>query len=375
MSQSAWIVTFLTLERDKNMAFVSMIIVMLGILAFILIGIAILFIVAGIVLLIIGLVKRNIAIKNGKPYSLTCIVLGCVLILIPIITFGGAFVSSITSGIEKEIERSKYDNCVDEWKNEWVSSNEVKGDLIEEFFEAADNGDKRALLKLYSKRIQKNSNIVQQIEDFMEEYPGGFSELEFEYQSGVEDGSSDYGVSYEYLRARYEVKKGGDYYYISFGCCYESDEEPDEIGLDYMIINSEKAEVLQDELDYERSDDEHIIANIDVSEEFETRRVAGNPCRYINTGRLYTEEEVLDAIRESYDLYELTSNLGEPHGTRGGLNEIIYEIEPEDNEYRYIEITHTDDKKIVKGLTQIVGTEGGSILRFDEDLEPESTEK
>ena len=227
---------------------------------------------------------------------------------------------------------------------------------------------------MYSEEIQKDADIENQVEEFLLEYPGGFANLEFKYEGGHEEGSSDYGISSEYLNANYEVEKDGEYYYITFGGYHENDEEPDKIGLDYMVINSEKAEVLKDESDYERGNDEHIIADINVIEDFETRRVAGIPYRYEEKDIIYTREEVLAAIKESYDLYDLYSYLGEPNGVSGRANYIVYEIESNENDYRYIEITHTDDEKIVKDLTCIVGTEEGAIVRFDENLEEESTE-
>ena len=355
------------------MAFVMQIIGIFLILAFIVICIGALLILAGIILLIIGLIRRNNAMKNGRKSSNTCIVVGCIFILIPIVTVGEAFLGSAITGISDEIKRQNYENCVDKWRNEWVSSDEVREDIIEEFFSAADNNDKEAIIKLFSREIQENPGFGEDVEEFLLEYPGELSGLEFEYQGGAQSGSSDYGVSSDYLNARYEVKKGDEYYYISFGCYYENDEEREKIGLDYMEINSEKAKVLNEELDYEMDEDEHIVAYVNVAEEFETRRIGGNPYRYVETEE-YTRDEVIEALKESYYIDDLYYYLGEPNGTNGRLNYLAYEIEPDENDYRYIVISHTDEGKIVKDLTRIVATEEKTILRFDENLEPESTE-
>lgn len=359
------------------MAFATMLLAFLAVFGVIIIGALILVFAIGLTLLIIGLVKRKKAIANGKKYPYVLITLGSIFSSIPLVLFVsvlGYLVVVGNNGKSDNDNSNSYNNCVDKWKNSRVNSNEVKEDIIEEFFEAADKKDKEALKLLYSRDIQEDDTLMDQIEEFIDEYPGNMAGLEFEFQSGHEEGSSDYGVSSEYLNARYEVKKGEEYYYIRFGCYYENDEEPDKIGLDYMEINSEKAKVLKEEMDYERSEDEHIIADINVSEDFETRRIAGSPYRYEESDIKFTKEEVLDALRNSYDVYDLYSYLGDPNGVSTRVNHIAYEIESDENDYRYIVITHTDADKIVKDLTRIVGTEGGTIVRYDENLEPRSTE-
>ena len=356
------------------MAFVSMIIAFLAIVGVVLIGILVILAIIGTIFFIVGLIKRKKAISQGKKYYVVFITIGSILLSLPLLLVGGVFACSVINKIETDIKRQSYENCIDKWKNEWVSSNEVREDVIKEFFDAADNKDKEALMALYSDEIQQDSELKEQVEEFLDEYPGGLVDLKFDYKGGHEEGSSDYGVSSEYLNARYEVKKGDEYYYISFGGYYENDEEPDKIGLDYFVINSEKGEVISDESDEERDDEEHIIANIDIEENFETRRVAGIPYKYVEKDIIYTREEVLEAIKESYDLYDLYSYLGEPNGVGARLNYVVYEIESNENDYRYIEITHTDAGEIVKDLTCIVGTEEGAIIHFDENIEEESTE-
>ncbi|MBE5926911.1 MAG: DUF5104 domain-containing protein [Lachnospiraceae bacterium] len=353
------------------MAFVTQLLAILVIFAGVVFVAGVLITLTGIILLIIGIIRRKNAIKNGKKSSNTCIVLGCVFILIPIFAVGESVLGILALGLQEKIKRDSYENCIDEWRNEWVDSNEVREDLIEEFFAAADNNDKEALMKLYSKEIQEKPGFEEDVEEFLLEYPGDLSGLQFKYKSGHEEGSSDYGVSSDYLNAKYEVKKGEEYYYINFGCCYEHDEEPDRIGLDYMVINSEKAKVLSEELDCELDVDEHIVAYVNVTEEFEIRRIDGNPYRYIDTEE-YTKEEVIEALKQSYDLNDLYCCLGEPNGISGRINYVVYEIEPDENDYRYILITHTDEGEIVKNLTQIVGTEEKTIMWLDDELEPES---
>ena len=350
------------------MAFVTQLLAILAIMAGAVLIAGLLITLAGMILLSVGIIRRKNAIKNGMKSSNTCIVLGCVFILIPIVAIVETVLGGVVLGLKEKAKRDSYENCVDKWKNEWVSSNEVRDDIIEEFFEAADNNDKDAIMNLYSDEIQEEPDLEGRVEDFLLEYPGDMSELEFSYKSGYERGSSEFGVSTDYMFSNYEVKKGDIYYYVSFGVCYENDEETDKIGLDYMVINSEKAEVLQDEsgTDY---DGEHILANIEVSEEFECRRIDGMPCRYVDTGRKFTKEEVLEALRNSYNLDDLYSYLGEPNGVRGGINKVIYEVEPEDNDYRYIEITHTDEGKIVKNITGLVGTEEKTLKWYDDNLE------
>lgn len=333
------------------MAFISLLavylfifIVILAILAFI-----------GSVLLVFGLVKRKKAVQRGKKYPYVCIVLGILFMAPPVLIVGGMVVTGVATTVRNKIAESGYENCVDKWKDRWVSDSAAEEEMLKEFIEAAESRDKDALMALYTDEIQNRRELSGQVDEFLAAYPGGFSAEDFE-----SDGAhSESGGGEAYFDTDYEGVIDGEYYYISFGACHSDDEHEERVGLRYFYIKSEKAKVLEDRNDYVyATDSQYIDAGFSVEGEYETRRAGGYPYEFVPVDRKLTKDQVIDALKNTDTIEELTEILGEPNGRSERLCELLYELVPEGGEPRYVVITYDNYGKIILNCTHFEGTTG-----------------
>lgn len=334
------------------MAFISLLavylfifIVILAILAFI-----------GSIFLVIGLVKRKKAAEQGKKYPYVFIVLGILFLAPSVLTVGGVLVTAVVSTVQIKIaDTIGYENCVDKWKNRWVSDSAAEEAMLEEFIEAAESRDKDALMALYTDEIQNRAELSGQVDEFLAAYPGGFSADDFE-----SDGAhSESGGGEAYFDTDYEGVIDGEYYYISFSACHSNDEHEERVGLRYFYIKSEKAKVLEDRNDYVyATDSQYIDAGFSVEGEYETRRVGGYPFEFVPMDRKLTKEQVIDEIKNVRTIEELTEILGEPNGRSERLSELLYELVPEGGEPRYVVITYDNYGRIILNSTHFEGTTG-----------------
>lgn len=322
---------------------------------FIAICILLVMLVTGIIILIIGLRKKKKYVGQGKKSPYILITLGSILILIPISIVGFIFISQLISDIRLKIARKGYDSCTDRWKNEWVSDSEASDEALEWIIEAAENGDKDAICSVFTEEIQNDPDLDIQIDKFIEEYPRGFSELEFDFKGGSSPGSSEDGKSINQFYYSYEVIKDGKYYYIEIGGCNENDYDSDKVGIEYFIFKSERAEVYYDDISEEIHEySEYICADIDVEGDFETRRVWGYPWKFYDIDRTITKEEVIDAYKSSRGLDGIREKLGEPNGINLIRREVLYELEDVNGEPRYAEIGY-DYYELIDGDMHICG--------------------
>ncbi len=335
------------------MAFVGMMIVFL-ILFIMILGAFALF---GIIILSVGLVKGKKANARGRKYPCIMVILGALAVSVPVSIVGNAILFATASAIDVSIDRLSYRNCVDKWKNEWVSTETVKEDIMTEFMAAAEAGDKAAIIALYSAEIRKDSELENQVEEFLKEYPKG---LYWKPGSGTgsSSSSSDHGESVANMDIDVVLYKGDERYYVSFGVCYENDYNKDKVGLEYFRLKSEKAEVLEYEDEFMGySDNDYAFARINLDVDYETRLVWGHPCKFYPMDRTITQQQVLDALKQTGNIYELMKILGEPNGTKEIMNDIIYEIQSDNGEPRYIVISHDEHGKIYFNSTYFTGTD------------------
>ena len=349
------------------MAFISLLavylvlfIVLLAILAFI-----------GSVLLVFGLVKRKKAVQRGKKYPYVFIVLGILFLAPSVLTVGGVIVTAVVTTVQVKIaDTIGYDNCVDRWKNRWISESAAEEAMFKEFIEAAESRDKEALMALYTDEIQNRGELSGQVDDFLAGYPGGFSADDFESDGG----SSESGDGETQFDVDYEGVKDGKYYYISFGACCANDDNEDKIGLQYFYMKSEKAKVLEDRNDYVYAIDSlYIDAGFQVEGDYETRRIGGYPFEFVPMDRKLTKEQVIDAVKSARTIEELIEIIGEPNGSKERMSEVLYELVPEGGEPWYAVITHDNYGRIILNSTYFAATEGsGQWLDDNGNLKEES---
>ena len=95
------------------MAFVSMVIVFLLIAAVIL-GVLL---IAGLSLLIVGIVRKSNKKNIGKKSPVVCIVIGAILLALPVITAVGLGAWGVSSCVSTAFKRAKYECVPDRWRN------------------------------------------------------------------------------------------------------------------------------------------------------------------------------------------------------------------------------------------------------------------
>ncbi len=214
--------------------------------------------VIGIVLLVFAARKR----KRGEGKATTMTVAGGIFLFIPVgaVTVVGTIIA--VSVIGTTIQRTTYNNLIDKWRNEWVLDHVAREELVENVLEAADNNDAAALKALFTNEIQQNEALDEQIEIFLENYPGGLSDGRLISDGGMSGGSYDDGV---YFYCDFKVEKQDTIYYIDIGACYGNEENTDAVGMEYLIIESESAYVLE----IPREEGEYIRITEGVEEESE----------------------------------------------------------------------------------------------------------
>lgn len=340
------------------MAFIGMVFVALVIFILMLFAVG----VVGLILLVVGLVKRKRACERGKKYPYVLIALGSFMLSIPVFFVGSVVVSVITSEVKLNIERQGYNNCIDKWKNEWVSSEEVKEDIMTELFAAAEIGDKEAVRALFVKSVQDNPKFDSQLDEFLKEFPKGVY-----WKPGTGSGSQSGSYEEETTYVNCMVYRGEERYYVSFSACNDNKNNKDEVGLEHFYINSEKAEVLEDEPSFEGyAEDEYIAARIKVEGDFETRLIGGWPYKFYPADRVITKQQALDAVRKAAHRTELKELLGEPNSDNATLNYIVYEIQWEDDESLYMVVSYGRYGEIILSSTRFENESGDKSQWLDD---------
>ncbi|MGN0632579.1 MAG: DUF5104 domain-containing protein [Oscillospiraceae bacterium] len=311
------------------MAFASMVIAFLFIVLCVLGG---LFII-GSILLIIGLVHYRKDLKIGIKPRIALIVTGCIFLLPPV-GLTAALVTSVgVNAIKTNIQRLSYENEIDKWRNEYVSDSEAANGVYKAMIKAADDGDKAAMKALFSESIQNDAVLDGQIADFLNVYPGGFSDIEAEYDPGGSHG----GGGEDHFSAGFEAEKDGVRYFIRLSGCTKNDNAPENIGLEKFCFYSDRAYVEHDDIkDYSDPYESHYIrAAVDAAGDFEVRYIDGYPQKFYSYDRVITREEFLNAYRSCRSVSELEEKLGTANVNDAGLEKVFFELEEKDGEPQY----------------------------------------
>ncbi len=316
------------------MAFISMFFAFFVIIIFILAGMFF----AGLLFLIIGLVKKKKAKITGKKYYRIFIGLGSFLMGIPLVLVGFVVVSSIVSDIKLEKARQSYESFVDKWKNEDVYSDRAGEEALEWILEAADNKDIDKLTMVFTEEVKGDSRFSRELNEFLDAYPGGLSGLEIDSDGGSNPSGSVDGKKEEYIYYSYKIIKDGEYFYINLGACIHNDYDYSKVGIEYFHIKSERAKVYYQDILEEYSDDEYILAQDEVTGDFTTKRLNGHPIKFYEFDRVITQSKLESAVRISKNIDDLKKGLGEPNLNHLRMREVVYEVKMEDGSTAYAEI-------------------------------------
>ena len=289
--------------------------------------------VMGIALLIVYLVQRSKKKKRGEKASKAPLVASILFLILPV----GAALWFLISVIANGFERMTWSNFRDEWKNSsYVTDTGARHDAVEAFLEAADRGDREAIKDMFTDRIQKNTNLEKQIDEFLAVYPGGLSEGKV----GSWGGSSG-GFDPADLYQSGEIRLDGEIYHISIGLCYQNSEHPDLVGIEYICIKSEEAEAFECDSGFTIDTDRTFIrGNFQEYDEFEARVIGPHTYAYVETDRVLTKAQMDEAVENSYGLDDLIEKIGEPNGDCIRLGWAVYGID--DDEYAYAMVSYDE---------------------------------
>ena len=216
------------------MAFASMFLVFLGFVVIVLGGMFFL----GLLLLIIGIVRRKNPKNAGKKSPIVAIVLGVLLLMPPVGTgmlIGGVIVKDFI------VSHRDYEVVTDEWRAHYVVPGEAVRDVTEGLLEAAEDNDRELIAKNFTKTARESLGFERQLDSFLESVPKGKAEISSK--------KTVKGVNYErtyhntkenqYYSETLAVTIDGEEYYVYAYFCMKN-EDPDEIGLIFFCLQNEK---------------------------------------------------------------------------------------------------------------------------------------
>lgn len=216
------------------MAFISLF------LAFLVIALLILgfLFFAGLILLIIGIIRKRDPKNKGKVSPVVCIILGILFLLPPIgsgVLIGGALIKDYV------ISHRDYEIVTDEWRAHTVSYEKAARDVTGQLLDAAQSGDRELIGKLFAKRARESRRYESELDRFLKALPKGEAKVSSEYVAKGVDYENRYKDTYEnrYYNESLKVEIDGEEYFVNVYLCNRNDD-PDEVGLIFFCLQNEK---------------------------------------------------------------------------------------------------------------------------------------
>ena len=281
-------------------------------------------------------------------------------IFILLITTGSLIVRNIKLDKDDSLNKRKNESVLDKWeagKGEYRSNKDTK-ELVKLLLEAADDNDIDAIKGLFAEEVQNSTDFETQIENFLSLYPGDMSGYSMEVKGDrneyLVDANGDFLL--EEFECEVYIKKKDMYYFIILKACSINVENPQNIGLKYLVFQSDEAYVLRRDKEYE----EFINIDIPEDENVEVRFVCGHPIAYTYVNRSIDGKEAIEHIKQNNNIDEFKNIYGEPNGNDEFNDTIIYEIESKNSSIRYMELCVAKDGYI----HEVIVTETDDIIHY-----------
>lgn len=313
------------------------------ILIFVLIPVIAVIFLAGIILLIIGIVNKRNPKNAGRKFPTVCIAVGGTLLVLSALIF----VIGIVPGIRKAFF---YDSVPEHWQNALVGDNQAANEAIKALMEAAGNGDREALAKNFTAEVRNSSSFKAELDSFLGTYPADLSECELDGGPSGSSGSYNYGHNVLTGSASYTCDLEGERYFINISFRYENTDEPEKVGVErFSVMNLGARALYIQEVnekamlgDYE--DNTSLICDIKNSDEVDARLIGGYPFVWHPTSnKKLTEDEMRTLLSNTIDMRSLIEEIGSPNVSMKYSNstgyDYYYELVPENGEPRYAHIS------------------------------------
>lgn len=281
-------------------------------------------------------------------------------IFILLITTGCFILKNINLDKNDSLNERKDESVLDKWKagkGEHRSNKDTK-ELVTLLLEAAGDNNIEAIKGLFTEDVQNNINFETQIENFLSLYPDDMSGYSMEVKSDRNEYLVD--ENGEFLLEEFEcevyIKRKDMYYFIILKACSINTENPQNIGLEYLVFQSDEAYVLRRDKEYE----EFINIDIPEDENIEVRFVCGNPIAYTYVNRSIDGKDAIEHIKQNNNIDEFKNIYGEPNGNDEFNDTIIYEIESNNSSIRYMELC------VAKAgyIHEVIVTETDDIIHY-----------
>lgn len=317
------------------MAFVSMMFIF-GVIAVIVLGTLF---IAGLIFLIVGIVKKRKYKGSGKKYPVVFIVIGALLLALPVTVTGAIVVGGVSSAVSAGIKRMEYESVTDKWRNEWTTDNSAAAEAIEALLTSADSGDREAFAKMFTPNIQKSADFQIILDEFFSAYPVGLSGCDMEDNGVSSSGSYNYGSNVQKGSTRYTGFLDGKWYCLYLSFCYENTDSPDDVGVTFFSVENLEANAL----DKNYSDSEYLVCEIKSSDEVSARLIDNMAFVFEpHPERSITAEEMKGYIKKYNNVYRIADEIGDANVRKKYSNatgtEFYYELAPVGGEPRYAHI-------------------------------------
>ncbi|MBQ7942570.1 MAG: DUF5104 domain-containing protein [Lachnospiraceae bacterium] len=346
-----------SVEGGDILAFASMIFAFMVIILLIL-GILL---VAGLIFLVIGIVKKKNPKNQGKKQPIVFIMIGSLLALPAAVVIVIVLTAFLTVDKKTAANQIQYESVPDKWRNEWVNDHKAAQEVLDALLKAADAKDIEAFAMNFTPEIQKQSNFDESLDTFFKSYPEGFSEVDIKIGPVSSGGSFNYGHNVRDAGTSVEVVMDGEWYAIGLSFCYENTDNPDKVGVTYFsIMNLEGAACYRDKSskNQDSSENKFLTCSIMSDEEISARLINGMPFLWTDTPNpKLTEDEMRELLTTYRDkglenpaIYDV---IGEPNASFKVSNatgyDYYYELaQKEDGTPQYVNIcTSTEKGKII----------------------------
>lgn len=269
-----------------------------------------------------------------------------------------------------------YENAPDKWRHKWIYTDSAAiRDAVTEFTEAADAGDREAVKKLFAPNIYNEDGFDEQLDDFLEAYPTGFStdnaDISEMFDGSFEERHTDDGKLTAECGSGGWVTLNGEYYNMYVKLCYMNENDPNEVGITkfYLMSLSAKADNVERDIQEGIEDTRRINEGLpklekdpvwlfcDVNHNRDARLINGGVYVFDESEKkLFTEEEIIEAAvkcrkaDEEFTSGMLVKELGFPAGydalTYNPYDlSLVYQLEPENGEPRYA-VVNVETQKV-----------------------------
>ena len=260
--------------------------------------------------------------------------------------------------------------CENHIRERWQLANseaEAYNHAVDDFFAAVDARDATAIKELFTPgALAEDANMDETIQRLFAFYPGPTERNDRDGTKIWGDYQNNHGVKKSEIGDWFAVFSGGTAYYCRFSLIYRNDEDPEETGIHFVELVSEKV-MCSDDFHWSNTPGLAVIE--DVKGDYLTTRVGGYPKQYTPIDRSIAEADILQFLEKSTDFFEFKQRFGEPNIKNPDGNMCTYELASSENERLFanmlMDFTESGNMRI--SVVRIQNSESTLYTLWEED--------